>query len=94
LKVFLSGKITDYPKYISHFGRMESYLKNYHHHIVVNPAFLPIGMDYDDYMKICFACIDVCDAVFFLDGWENSRGSIMEMEYAKEKQKQILYEEI
>ena len=33
-------------------------------------------------MKICFAMIDVCDAVYLQINWQGSRGATLERNYA------------
>ena len=50
--------------------------------VVLNPAILPLGMAYSDYMTICRAMIDRCDAVVLAPGWEQSAGSRQEATYA------------
>ena len=87
-KIYIAGKITDNPDYKTHFARAEKRLTE--NHTVMNPAVLPLGFDYEDYMKICFAMIDVCDAVYMLDNWQDSPGAIREYEYAKGKE--IIFE--
>lgn len=86
MKVFLSGKMTgekDYGREV--FMRAEQNLKELDPNIVVlNPAILPLGMDYEDYMDICFAMIYVSDCVALLPGWEESNGSRRERAFAHE----------
>jgi len=88
VKIYIAGKITDNPDYKTHFARAEKRLAE--NHTVMNPAVLPLGFDYEDYMRICFAMIDVCDAVYMLDNWRDSPGAIREYEYAKGKE--IIFE--
>ena len=92
MRVFLSGRISNYPRHKMHFAMVESYLSNEMQDVVINPSFLPVGFEHDAYIRICKACIDECDAVYFLDGWEQSKGSNEEFNYAIEKGKQIIYE--
>ena len=44
-------------------------------HTVLNHAKLPEGMAPADYMRICFAMIDVADAVVFLPDAAESAGA-------------------
>lgn len=59
---------------------------------VINPTVLPIGLEYEDYLHINFAMIDVCDEVYFLDNWQDSPGAKNEHNYAKRKDKQLIFQ--
>jgi hypothetical protein len=50
--------------------------------VVLNPAILPLGMAYSDYMAICRSMIDRCDALVLAPGWEQSTGACDEATYA------------
>ena len=88
-KVYIAGKITGLKDYQNKFWVAKMILER-QGHLVMNPAVLPAGFDYEDYMKICFAMIDVCDAVYMLSNWRDSPGAIREYEYAKGKK--IMFE--
>ena len=51
------------------------------------------GFEHEDYMHICYAMIDVCDAVYMQKDWQQSKGARMELQYAKDWKKQIIYED-
>ena len=63
---------------------------------VVNPAMvnamLPEDTTYDEYMAMSFAMLDMCDSVYMLDGWENSKGACMEFERAVNNGLEIIYQ--
>lgn len=61
-------------------------------YIVINPALLPIGLESDKYMPICFAMIDAADAIYMLKGWEQSEGACLEKAYAEYHKKKVMYE--
>ena len=92
-KIFISGKITGNEIYYAQFLTAEIELKN-KGHIVFNPATMPIGLEYEQYMHICKAMIDICDTVAFLPNWKDSKGAKIEMEYAKKANKKIMYLEV
>lgn len=48
---------------------------------MLNPAWMPQGMQPADYMRMCFAMIDTADAVAFLPGFSKSPGARLEAEY-------------
>lgn len=86
MKVYISGKITDDPEYKEHFDEVYAALRR-NGYTVLNPTVLPAGLEYEEYMYIGFAMIDVCDAVCFLDNWSSSPGAIREYHYAVAKRK-------
>ena len=80
MKVYIAGKITGDPGYRDKFAAAEIQLGR-KGHIVLNPAELPEGMKPADYMRICFAMIDVADAVVFLPDAAESAGTRLEKSY-------------
>ena len=91
MKVYIAGKITGLENYQQKFRAAQDRLEA-RGYSVMNPAVLPLGFDYEDYMRICFAMIDVCDAVYMLDNWEDSPGAIREHLYAWRTGKEIMFE--
>lgn len=79
-KVYIAGPITGHPDYKERFAKAEQELRE-QGDIPLNPAMLPAGMGYEDYMHICFSMIDVADKVIFLEGWETSPGARRELAY-------------
>ena len=73
MKIYIAGKITGDPGYRDKFAAAEIQL-GWQWHTVLNPAELPEGMAPADYMRICFAMIDVADA-------KDSAGAKLEMAY-------------
>lgn len=51
---------------------------------------MPSDATYEEYMAMCFPMIDMCDAIFMLDGWRDSRGANREYGYALGKDKIIM----
>jgi len=81
-KVYIAGKITGDPGYRDKFAAAEIQLV-WQGNVVLNPAELPDGMTKADYMRICFAMIDVADAVVFLPDAAESAGARLEMAYCE-----------
>lgn len=96
MKVYIAGKVTGLQKdeIFKKFYESGKQLKK-DGHIVMSPAVLVLneGFEHEDYMHICYAMIDVCDAVFMQKDWQDSKGARMELQYAKDWKKQILYED-
>lgn len=96
MKVYIAGKVTGLEKaeVFKKFNESVSQLKK-QGYITMSPAVLASneGFEHSDYMHVCFAMIDVCDAVYMQKDWRNSKGARMELQYAKKCKKRILYED-
>lgn len=91
MKIYIAGKITGLKNYKEIFNKAEENLKEQGHQ-VMNPSVLPKGFPWESYMPICFAMINACDGILMLKNWEDSKGAGIELEYAIEKGKEVLYE--
>lgn len=80
MKAYIAGKITGDPNYREKFQKGVEALQR-KGYTVLTPTTLPDGMKNGDYMKICFAMIDVADIVFFLPDWPSSPGARLEYMY-------------
>lgn len=94
MKVYVAGKITglDREATLEKFERAREVLTALGHDVLI-PTVLPVldGLLHEDYLHICFAMIDVCDAVCMLPDWEQSTGAREERSYAQEWRKNIWY---
>lgn len=88
-KTYIAGKITGDLNYKEKFKKVQ-YILEAKGYIVLNPAELPEGMEYEDYMEICFAMIRQVDEVHFLEDWRDSKGAIREWNYAKAYKKKVV----
>ena len=93
--VYLSGGITGKENYKEEFAIAEDFLvrKGY---CVLNPARLDevsTELSYEQYMKLCYTLIDICDVVFMISGWQKSKGANAELLYAKSLKKEIMYQD-
>lgn len=93
LKVYIAGPITGTADYKKRFEKVEKYLRD-QGAIPMHSANLPQGFTHSEYIYICRAMIDVCEAVYFMEGYSESNGSLQEFNYAAKKRKQLLYENI
>lgn len=97
MKIYIAGRITGLPRneVEAKFDEVREKLVGEGHAVFV-PTVLP---EYDevshgDYMHICYAMIDVCDAVYMQKDWQQSKGARMELQYAADFRKEILYEDM
>lgn len=95
MKIYISGPITGTDDYMERFANAEKELTE-QGYSVVNPAKvnaqLPSDTDYEDYMKMSFCMLDMCDAIYMLKGWKKSCGANREYGYAMAMDKTIIHE--
>lgn len=92
MRIYISGAMAKRPDtYKEEFAKAEKEIteKGY---TVINPAWLPKGLDFNKYMPICMAMIDAADAIYMMNGWEDSKGARLEKAYAEYQDKLVLYE--
>lgn len=96
MKVYVSGKISglDSVEAKKNFIKAELRLKNQGHEVMSPKGVMDFaGFEHDDYMHVCKAMVDVCDAIYMLSNWQTSKGSREELNYAKEWRKEVLWED-
>lgn len=96
MKIYVAGKVSDLERkdVLMKFELSKrTLLKNGHHPFI--PCVLPDYDDvaHDDYIHICYAIIDVCDAIYMQKDWQQSQGARMELQYAADWRKKIFYED-
>ena len=96
MKIYVAGKITGLSRQEveGKFRATAETLRNEGHDVFI-PSVLPMydSVPHEDYMHVCYAMIDICDAVYMLSDWQQSKGARMELQYAADWRKQILYED-
>lgn len=96
MKVYVAGKVTGLEaiEVRKNFIRAEVNLRDKGHLVITPRGIMDCeGFEHDDYMHICYAMIDVCDAVYMLRNWKDSKGARMELGYAREWHKKIMWED-
>ena len=93
MKIYIAGPITGIEDFQLHFALAQKRLRDAGH-LTMNPATLSLneGFTHAEYMHICFAMLRVCDGIYMLDGWRESKGACMEFEYMKHAGKIIMFE--
>ena len=91
--VYVAGRISGVSDYKTNFEIAAMRLRD-SGYTVLNPAVLPSELTWEQAMPICMEMLKVADAIYLQKGWQQSKGAVMEYEYAKEHGKIIQYEEV
>jgi len=89
---YISGPITGIANFRIKFDEAQLKLMKQGHK-VFNPAYMPDGLTYKEYMPICYSMIDASTAVYFLKDWQKSKGARLEFDYATKHGKNLSFEE-
>lgn len=95
MKIYISGPITGTIGHRERFQEAERKLTSAGL-VAINPARvngeLPSILTHSEYMKTSIAMLDMCEAVYMLEGWQQSKGCSIEFEYAYEHGISIYFE--
>ena len=91
MKIYIAGKITGDKGYKAKFRDAAKSLEA-KGHVALNPATLPAGMASIDYMRLCFAMMEVADLVLFLPDYQESGGAMLEWQWCQYVGKQTCYD--
>lgn len=95
MKIYISGAITGTDDYTERFAKAEKELTE-NGYSAINPAKvnaqLPEDTSYEEYMKMSFCMLDMCDGIYMLRGWKKSCGANREYYYATAKGMTIMFE--
>lgn len=87
-KVYISGPITGTKDYLEKFEDIETALVLVHQGVeVINPAKVnanfPESTTWEEYMRMSLCMLSMCDGIYMMEGWQQSRGANLEYAYAK-----------
>lgn len=87
-KVYISGPITGTKDYLEKFEDIETALALVHQGVeIINPAKvnanLPKSTTWEEYMRMSLCMLSMCDGIYMMEGWQQSRGATLEYAYAK-----------
>lgn len=94
MRIYISGPITGVDSYLENFKAAEEELKAGGFEVINPAAFnrvLP-EMDYEEYMKIDLELLELCDGIYMLEGWKQSKGANREYGYALAEDMLIIQE--
>lgn len=94
-RIYISGAITGTDDYMERFAEAEAELTRAGY-AVVNPAKvnaqLPAKTTYSEYMMMSFCMLDMCDCIYMIRGWKNSKGANMELRRAQGLGMEVYYQ--
>lgn len=93
-RIYISGPITKDPDFFLKFREKQKMLEESGYR-TCNPAYLAFSMPkalHSEYMHVCYAMLDNCDAIYMMDGWNESDGARQERERASKRGMPIVYE--
>ena len=98
MRIYISGAITGqettarkrFDKAAEYLGRMHPEAEMINPYLVGNAADCMAALERNEYMHICYALMDLCDAVYFIPGWENSLGCQQEKIYATNRSMKVI----
>lgn len=95
MKIYISGAISGTDDYMKRFAKAEKELTE-NGYSAINPAKvnaqLPEDTRYEEYMKMCFCMLDMCDSIYMLQGWKKSCGANRGYGYAMANDMIIMHE--
>ena len=92
-KIYISGKITGIEKEaLIKFDDVQVYLST--EFITINPMRLKHAHDktWESYMRECLKALLLCECIYMIEGWENSKGAMIEFNLACDLGMKVIYE--
>ena len=95
VRIYISGRIKDNPNYVDEFFQAEKWLQEQGYK-TINPANLDVlfpDLQYEEFMFIDYALLNLADGIFMLHDWQKSKGACSELSYAKSLNKKVIYQD-
>lgn len=93
MNVYISGPIKNNDDYHLDFENGAKYVLTVLGHQPVNPATLPSGLTYEEYMRADIRMLLNCEGIYMLKGWERSAGARCEFHVACLCGHEVFYEQ-
>ena len=88
MKIYISGPVSVVQGFMIAEGRLRLL-----GHSPLNTSRLNFDKNWtnEEILKVNIAALSVCDGIYLLDGWEDSKGATAEYDYAVKNGKKIFY---
>lgn len=83
-KIFISGPMTGYPEFNYPLFNLVAKALRHKGYKVENPAENAACETWADYMRLSICQVLVCDVVYTLPNWQDSKGAVIEVGLAQE----------
>lgn len=95
MKIFISGPMTGIKDFNKHSFMMAETRLRLLGHSPFNPSWLNFDKNWtnEEMLAVDLAALALCDGIFMLDGWEDSKGANIEYDFAVANDKKIFHEE-
>lgn len=87
--VYISGAITSDPNFREKFASAQMVLEELGY-LVLTPIDRPVGLTYEQHMKIDLCFVETADAICMLPDWKKSPGAKIEKYHAGEEKKRVI----
>lgn len=91
MRIYIAGKITGCKEARKIFKEAEVIILN-QGNTPLNPM-KNIGFNYKDYITMGIVELSMCDAIYMLKGWEESKGAVLEHHYANVVGLDVIYQD-
>lgn len=106
MKIYVSGAVTGVTDYTGKFYNKTFRLNKKNNQyglyfidpVEMNSQFDKLGVysepiGYDNFMKLCYTELELCDGIYLMNGWRESFGANRELGFAIGQKKKIFFEE-
>lgn len=94
-RIYISGPVTGTDDYTERFAKAQADLTE-RGYSVINPVLvnsnMPEDATWEEYMKMSFCMLEMCDTIFMLNGWEKSKGAVLEFRKAINRNMAVIME--
>ena len=99
--IYISGKITNNPNWKEQFKVAEMKLKaSGENNVIINPEYIGQELEkeiehptYKDYMQADLRTLLICNTIYMLSNWKESKGATLEHSIAEALGMEIIYED-
>lgn len=97
-KVYISGPVTGHDGWRENFRTAEEALKLKGYDVInpmkLNDIYNLSDAEYEDCLTLDLSLLNICDTIYMLNGWQESKGANREYGFALGREYEIMFEEL